>query len=174
MKRTSTKDRLAWAQKLGPTLLPSPTGESGWIQIPGKAPSKANLHEVHFAPSLWRQIAAQVKWWRNGQTLTKRRGMPFWVSPGDAVIAWEASVAQLIAAQETFRFEGPLALEVRLYAQGTDADNATKILMDVLQRAQIIKNDNQIIRLTVEKFPAEEPHIEMKVRTYAQRTAPAG
>jgi Holliday junction resolvase RusA-like endonuclease len=167
MKRSTTAARLAWEKKLGPSLPPSPTGESSWIRILGKAPSKANQHVVRIAPDLWRRIASIIQQWRHTHT-----GASFWISPTEEVAAYEEMAAVQIAAQEPWCFEGQLAVEVHLFGQQVDIDNALKALLDSLQKSGVIKNDRQIVQLTVEKFPAEEPHIDMKVRTYAQRTAP--
>jgi Holliday junction resolvase RusA-like endonuclease len=47
----------------------------------------------------------------------------------------------------------PVSLKIALYtARVQDIDNILKPILDVLQKAQVIKNDNQIYSLHVEKI----------------------
>src|SRR5882724_12360058 len=151
------RDRNAWAKALGSALLPSPTGESGLIVVPGRLPSKANLHEVHFHPAFWQQIRFLAALWRKQQ-----RTSPFWVAPSDATRLYQATVAAQIRGAEPFRFDGPLVLEITLHGQTLDVDN-TKVLADAIEASGVIKNDAQFQRLTVEKHPAAEPRVELKI-----------
>lgn len=153
------RDRTAWAKALGSALLPSPTGESNLIVIPGRGPSKANSYEIRIDPSLWQQIKPIVEQWR------KRMGKrPWWISPSDAVKAYEQLVAYHVTASEKFKFDGPLALEILVYGSRLDVDNTVKAIQDGIQQSGIIKNDSQFTRLEVEKHPADEPRVELKIR----------
>src|SRR5258708_23510902 len=129
------RDRSAWAKALGSALLPSPTGESGLIVIPGRGPSKANTYEVRIDPTLWQQIKPIVEQWRKQ---TGKR--PFWISPSDAVKVYEQLVAYHVTASEKFKFEGPLSLDVALYGQRIDIDNSLKAAIDGIQLSGVIKN----------------------------------
>lgn len=153
------KDRDAWAKKLGSALLPSPTGESGLIVIPGRGPSKANTYEIRIDPSLWQIIRPLVEQWR---AKTKKR--PFWISPSDAVKSYEQLVAHHVTASEKFKFEGPLALEIAVYGSRLDVDNQVKAIQDGIQQSGVIKNDNQFTKLNVEKFADSDSRVEIRIR----------
>ena len=148
----NTRDRNAWDKALAATLPPHPTGESSLIVVPGRLPSKANQHEVHFHPAFWQQIRYLAALWRKQQ-----RTSPFWVAPSDATVAAQIRLA------EPFRFDGPLLLEIALHGQKLDADN-TKVLPDAIEASGVIKNDSQFTRLEVEKFPADEARVELHIR----------
>src|SRR5260221_2815496 len=152
------RDRNAWAKALGSALLPSPTGESGLIVVPGRGPSKANTYEVRIDATVWQQIKPIVEQWRKQ---TGKR--PFWISPSDAVKVYEQLVAYHVTASEKFKFEGPLALEIAVYGSRLDVDNQVKAIQDGIQQSGIIKNDNQFTRLEGEKNPAPDPHVEMRI-----------
>jgi Holliday junction resolvase RusA-like endonuclease len=155
----NTRDRKAWAKHLGAHLLPSPTGESNRIVIPGRGPSKANTYEIHFDPDLWNIIRPLVEQWR-----AKTRKRPYWISPSYVVKAYEELVAYHVTASERFTFDGPLALEIAVYGSRLDLDNQIKAIQDGVQQSGLVANDNQFTKLDVEKFAAREPRVELQIR----------
>jgi Holliday junction resolvase RusA-like endonuclease len=158
----NTRDRLAWEQHLAgqlPELLPESTAAaSKTIVLPGVLPSKANLHEIHFDPTLWRQIELIVQLWRKKNP----KQSPYWISPSAAVKSYEEAAAYQIRAQQKERFTGGLGLTIGLFGQRVDVD-AIKAVPDAIQQAGVIKNDNQFRSLLVVKHEAEEPSVELTI-----------
>lgn len=67
--------------------------------------------------------------------------------------------------------EGDIEVEYKFYLTGrsyelTDVDNLIKALQDILQKDDIIENDNKIIRLTAEKIKSDRNRIEIKIDKY--------
>lgn len=155
----TTKERLAWAKVAEASLPVLSTEFSHVVELPGKLPSKANLHEIHFDPSLWRELEPVISQWRK-----RHPGKaPYWVAPNHTVISYEDEAAYLIRAKMAGRFQGNLGLAVDLHGQGVDVD-AVKSIPDAIQKAGVVRNDNQFVRLTVNKYPADEPRVFLQIR----------
>lgn len=152
------RERDAWAKFVADQLPEHPDQSSAVMTVAGRLPSKANLHEVRFDPSLWAELKFIVDLWRKRHPGKK----PFWVSPGDTVKSWEEVTAYQIRDFNKGRFSGPLTLDIELIGQKIDVD-AVKIIPDAIQRAGLIRNDNQFTKLTVTKTDSDVPAVRFQI-----------
>lgn len=63
---------------------------------------------------------------------------------------------------------GYFELHVKVFYpnQRADLDNAMKVILDCLQKAKAIKNDNRCVKIIAEKFlDAKDPRIEFSIAT---------
>jgi Holliday junction resolvase RusA-like endonuclease len=94
--------------------------------------------ELPYPPSVnhyWRRVGAR--------TLISRGGRAF-----------RQSVCSLLAARGIRPLAGPLAIDIRIHPpdrRRRDIDNVQKALLDAMQHGGAYFDDNQIVRLAIEK-----------------------
>ena len=69
------------------------------------------------------------------------------------------------------RFTGDVDIEYLFYLKyykTTDADNLIKPLQDILVSAGVIEDDRKIIKYYIEKFPAKQSSIIVKIRKHKE------
>ena len=66
----------------------------------------------------------------------------------EAEIAWYAH-----AAGE--RFAGPVRVAIDFYGGRGDVDNLAKLVLDGLQKGELLRNDSQVTKLELAKHPAD-------------------
>lgn len=113
--------------------------EHPWQTIPGQPPSKSNTYKI-------------VKF--DGHlTLSKTK----------ATKAYETSFYWHVGAYRNLGISGPFELHIRAYfaSLSHDLDNSLKVVLDCLQYAKAIKNDNKCCKIVAEKFvDKDNPRIE--------------
>ena len=80
---------------------------------------------------------------RNGQIYTPPR-----TRAAEAAVAWEAHVAGV-------RFAGPVRVAIDFYGGRGDVDNLAKLVLDGLQKGELLRNDSQVTKLELAKHPAD-------------------
>lgn len=88
--------------------------------------------------------------------------------------AMDYEQAFLVAIPQRMRvgYEGPVSVKVRVWYQSRRSDLSTELLFDLLQKAGIIKNDNQVHH--VESFKGldrEHPRLHFTVRKWEEPNA---
>ncbi len=114
-------------------------------------PAKSNSLEIKFNPNFWRMIADTVRNFRAGMAWKKTRGgNPYWIAPTKDVQVAQESIAW--RAKEFIRKDITGPVELRIEAFGPqDIDNLVKVIMDGIQDSGRMKNDRQVVKLSVER-----------------------
>jgi Holliday junction resolvase RusA-like endonuclease len=63
--------------------------------------------------------------------------------------------------------DGYFEVEVKVFypSQRSDLDNALKVVMDCLQSAKVIRNDNKCVKIVAEKYlDKKNPRVELKIK----------
>ena len=116
----------------------------GWQTIKGNAPSKSNSYKIitlHGHGSL-----AKTK----------------------ALKEYENSFFMQCGKYRNLNIEGYFEYYAKVYypSMRQDLDNHTKVVLDVLQKSNTIKNDNLCVKIVAEKFiDKDDPRIEFKLVT---------
>lgn len=116
--------------------------EHPWQTILGQAPSKSNSYKVI-------TIAGHAKLGKT--SATKRYEDNFYIQVG---------------SYKNLNIEGFFELHIRVYfsSMAHDLDNALKVVLDCLQTAKAIKNDNRCTRIVADKFvDKNNPRIEFRL-----------
>jgi Holliday junction resolvase RusA-like endonuclease len=66
------------------------------------------------------------------------------------------------------KFSKPISLKMKIYTSNIrrDIDNFLKAIFDLLEKSNVIKNDNLIYKLEVEKIKSQSECIELEIRPY--------
>lgn len=117
--------------------------EHDWVTIPGQAPSKSNTYKVILL---------------NGHgSLAKQ----------PALKSYETSFYWHLPGQyRGLGIAGPFELHIRVYftTLSHDLDNSLKVVLDCLQHAGTVRNDNRCAKIVAEKFiDKENPRIEFRI-----------
>jgi len=85
-----------------------------------------------------------------------------------AVRSWEWTAgweikAQRIGKKETYLGKIDMIVDF-YYSRDRDIDNGLKVLLDLLQKQRIYKNDMQIVTLHVSKTKSEKPRVEIEIQ----------
>ena len=116
--------------------------EYPWQTILGQAPSKSNSYKIT-------HMAGHAR-------LGKK----------DTVTAYERAFFLQVGAYRYLMIEGFFELHIRFYftSKSHDLDNGLKVVLDCLQMARVIKNDNNCVRIVADKFiDKNNPRIEFKL-----------
>ena len=110
----------------------------GWETIAGNCPSKSNCYRI------------------NGNSLVKT----------NALKKYEALFFIHCQVYRNANITGYFQLTIKVFypSQRADLDNSLKVVLDCLQRAKAIPNDNKCVRITAEKYlDKEKPRIEFQI-----------
>ena len=116
--------------------------EHDWQTILGQAPSKSNSYKI-------------IKMAGHG-SLAKTPGLK----------AYENSFYMQVGKYRNMMIEGFFELHLRVYfsTMSHDLDNSLKIILDCLQAAKTIKNDNRCVKIVADKFLDKlNPRIEFRL-----------
>ena len=116
--------------------------------IYGSVPSKSNCYKI---------ITLRSKDGKSYSSLGKTSGLK----------KYEQSFYRQLSGKTRGRnIEGHFEFEVDVYysSMRPDLDNSLKILLDCLQKARAIKNDNKCMKIIARKFiDKKEPRVEFKI-----------
>lgn len=116
--------------------------EHPWQTILGQAPSKSNAYKII-------NVCGHAKL---GKT--------------PATVRYENSFYIQVGPYKNLNIEGFFELHVRVYftTMAHDLDNSLKVVLDCLQHANAIKNDNKCTRIIADKFiDKNNPRIEFRL-----------
>ena len=116
--------------------------EHPWQTILGQTPSKSNTYQL-----------IKIK----GHASMKR---------SNAIIQYENSFYMQVGAYRNLNIEGYFELHIRVYftTLSHDLDNSLKVVLDCLQRAGAVKNDNRCVKIVADKFvDKNNPRIEFRL-----------
>lgn len=79
---------------------------------------------------------------------------------------WEASFQEQLIQYENPRILGEFQLGINVFfdSRKSDLDNSFKGVLDCLQKAHWITNDNQCMKITAKKFVSANARIEFQLR----------
>lgn len=112
----------------------------------GNPPAKSNSYRIVTIPG-------------RGSSLAKSSELKRWE---------EVFGLQIPPEAKRLNIEKPMHVEIDAYfpSWASDLDNVTKAPLDVLQRHRVIKNDNRIIKIKLQKFiDKENPRIHVRIKT---------
>jgi len=113
-----------------------------WHTIFGQPPSKSNSYKIIY--------------YQGHPSLGKTR----------ATEEYENSFYMQVGPYKNLAIQGFFELEVRVYFSSLthDLDNSLKVMLDCLQHANAIKNDNRCTRIVADKFiDKNNPRIEFRL-----------
>lgn len=116
--------------------------EHPWQTILGQAPSKSNSYRL-------------IK--INGHASMKR---------SDAIVKYEDSFYMQMGTYRNLDVTGYFELHIRVYftTMSHDLDNSLKVVLDCLQRAGAVKNDNRCVKIIADKFLDKlNPRVEFRL-----------
>lgn len=116
----------------------------GWQTVLGKTPSKSNCYRI-------------ITLGGHGS-----------LAKTSALKAFESSFYMQCGNYRNLGLEGYFEFHCKVYypTMSPDLDNALKCLLDCLQYAKAIKNDNKCVRIVAEKFIDKlNPRVEFKIIT---------
>lgn len=116
----------------------------GWQTIHGNCPSKSNCYKVVTI---------------NGHAS---------IAKTPPLKAWEDMFFMQCGKYRGLKIDTFFEYHCKVYypSMRTDLDNHCKIVLDAMQRAEVIKNDNKCVKIVAEKFiDKENPRIEFKLVT---------
>ena len=116
--------------------------EHPWQTIIGQAPSKSNSYRII-------NVAGHAKLGKTASTE-----------------AYEKSFYMQVGPYRNMMIGGFFELYVRVYfsTMSHDLDNSLKAILDCLQQARTIKNDNKCVKIVAEKFIDKyNPRVEFRI-----------
>lgn len=114
-----------------------------WTTIYGQVPSKSNCYRI-------------ITLGGHGS-----------LAKSPALKAYEQNFYMQIGALRNRNIEGFFEFYARVYYPNnrSDIDNSAKIILDCLQKANVIKNDNKCVKLVLEKFiDKDKPRVEIFIK----------
>jgi len=116
--------------------------EHPWQTIIGQAPSKSNNYKIVY-------VAGHPK-----------------ISRTDSIGKYEKSFYMQVGPYRNMMISGFFELYVRVYftTMSHDLDNSLKAILDCMQQARVIKNDNKCVKIVAEKFiDKNNPRVEFRI-----------
>lgn len=124
-------------------MTPKIMSDETWTTIYGQVPSKSNCYRI-------------ITLGGHGS-----------LAKSQALRDYEQNFYMQIGSLRNRNIEGFFEFNARVYYPNnrSDIDNSTKILLDCLQKANVIKNDNRCVKLIVEKFiDKDRPRVELFIK----------
>jgi Holliday junction resolvase RusA-like endonuclease len=87
-------------------------------------------------------------------------------------LAYEQMFLMTVPKKMRNLYDGPVSVKVRVHYQSRRSDLSTELLFDLLQKAEIIKNDNQIMHVESWKgLDRDNPRIHYSVTKWEKEDA---